>query len=106
MVSPYAMPQWEGVQHTPGSLHVSCPSVGVGSGGDGILSEDDGGGGEGGGIFIVDGDGFIDGYAGCADGGGGDGDGSRQSPPSPLARRQMRPDDTCWHVWLQPVLSP
>ena len=92
------MPQREGVQHTPGSVHVSCPSVGVGSGGDGILSEDDGGGGEGGGIFIVDGDGFIDGYAGCADGGGGDGDGSRQSPPSPLARRQMRPDDTCWHV--------
>ena len=88
------MPQREGVQHTPGSVQVSCPSVGVGSGGDGIDSEEDGGGGEGGGIF-------IDGYAGCADGGGGGvigGDGSRQSPPSPLARRQMRPDDTCWHV--------
>ncbi len=80
MASPSVL--WEGVQHTPGSVHVSCPSVGVGSGGDGILSEEDGGGGEGGGIFIVDaGD-------GSGDGGGGviGGDGSRQSPPSPLAR--------------------
>ena len=78
MASPYVLPQWEGVQHTPGSVHVSCPSVGVGSGGDGILS--DGGGGEGG-SFIVD--------AGDGSGGGGGGviggDGSRQSPPSPLA---------------------
>ena len=77
VASPYVLPQWEGVQHTPGSVHVSCPSVGVGSGGDGILSEEDGGGGEGGGIFIVDGDGFIDGYDGNGDGGGG-GDGSCQ----------------------------
>ena len=62
MASPSVLPQSEGVQHTPGSVHVSCPSVGVGSGGDGILSEEDGGGGEGG-SFIVD--------AGDGSGGGG-----------------------------------
>ena len=66
-----------------------------------------GSGGEGGGIFIVDGDGFIDGYAGCADGGGGDGGGGSGSggggdmptwPPSPPPGRQARPYETCWHV--------
>ena len=88
------MPQREGVQHTPGSVHVSCPSVGVGSGGDGILSQDDGGGGDGGGIF-------IDGYAGCADGGGGGkgvGGDMPTWPPSPPPGKQARPDETCWHL--------
>ena len=79
-----------------------------------------GSGGEGGGIFIVDGDGFIDGYAGCADGGGGDGGGifidgyagcadgggggkgvggdMPTWPPSPPPGKQARPDQSCWHV--------
>ena len=57
-----------------------------------------GSGGEGGGIFIVDGDGFIDGYAGCADGGGGDGGGGSGSGGGGDMRRQARPYETCWHV--------